>query len=593
MIDRTTRLRWRRRIRNQRRQVEGMSYHADEHLERHFFKRLSRLADVRRFVAAWILLIMLLVVGVVFQLRALGNYYLITQPVAGGSYTEGMLGNYTNANPLYATSSVDASVSRLIFASLLKYDQKNQLVGDLADKWETDERALRYTVHLRPNLTWQDGKPLTANDVVFTYKVIQNPDAKSPLNNSWQGITVTAPNAQTVVFSLPNQLSSFPYALTNGIVPEHKLSGVPMTQLRSLAFNTVNPVGSGPFRWKAIEIHGDKPENREQRIAFVPFDQYYAGKPKLNEFIIRAFHDNKQLLASFKNQELNGVVGLESLPEDLDKNLNVYAHSIPLTSEVMVFFKTSQDIVKDSLVRQALLAATNQPAVVNSLGYPAVSIHEPLLQTDIGYDKNLAQQSFNISRAQQLLDQAGWKVGSNGLRFKEGRQLTFTLFSQNTADYTSVAQTLKKQWRAVGVNVEVILQSDTDLQVTLVQHGYDALLYGISIGVDPDVFAYWHSSQADIRSANRLNFSEYKSSVADKALEAGRTRSDPLVRAIKYRPFLEAWRADVPAIALYQPRFLYVTNGKLYGFDEHTMNTGSERYSNVHNWMIRDQKTTE
>ena len=120
---------------------------------------------------------------------------------------------------------------------------------------------------------------------------------------------------------------------------------------------------------------------------------------------------------------------------------------------------------------------------------------------------------------------------------------------------------------------------------------YDAILYGISIGVDPDVFAYWHSSQADPRATNRLNFSNYKSAVADRALEAGRSRVDVALRAAKYTPFLQSWSTDAPAQILYQPRFLYITNGQLFGFEPKTMNVAADRFNNVHNWKIIQART--
>jgi peptide/nickel transport system substrate-binding protein len=259
----------------------------------------------------------------------------------------------------------------------------------------------------------------------------------------------------------------------------------------------------------------------------------------------------------------------------------------------MVFLKNSQPVLQDAQVRRALLAATNTNQARNGLGYLTVPATEPLLQRDVGYDKTLMQDGYDPVKSAQLLDQAGWKLGSDGVRIKDGKQLAFTLFSQNSQDYTTVAKALQKQWRAVGVKADVILQNDSDLQTTLSLHSYDALLYGISLGTDPDVFAYWHSSQADVRSASRLNFSEYKSTSADQALEAGRTRTDPAIRAIKYKPFLEAWHTDVPAIGLYQPRFLYVTNGQLFGLKEHSANTATDRYANVENWMIHQAQTVK
>jgi hypothetical protein len=145
----------------------------------------------------------------------------------------------------------------------------------------------------------------------------------------------------------------------------------------------------------------------------------------------------------------------------------------------------------------------------------------------------------------------------------------------------------------VGVDVQVVLQSGTDFQTTLSSHGYDALLYGISIGKDPDVYVYWDSRQADPRSESRLNFSEWRSTIADDALQAGRTRADMSLRAIKYQPFLQAWRDEAPALGMYQPRSLYIARLKVYGLSEHPINAEVERFTNVHNWMIRTEGVAE
>jgi peptide/nickel transport system substrate-binding protein len=154
-------------------------------------------------------------------------------------------------------------------------------------------------------------------------------------------------------------------------------------------------------------------------------------------------------------------------------------------------------------------------------------------------------------------------------------------------------QSLSSDWAALGVQAVPVLQDLTDFQTTLETHNYDALLYGISIGADPDVFPYWDSSQADQRSTTRLNFSDYKSTTADTALEAGRTRLDPALRAIKYRPFLQAWQTDAPALGLYQPRFLYITRGHVYGLADHTLNTDGDRYESVSDWEIHTTKVTD
>ena len=594
MINRTTRLRWRRRLRRGKRQVEDIGFQAEDQLERNFIRRLNRLFNVRRFVAGWVIFICILMVGLIMQIRALSPYYQELAPVPGGTFTEGILGAFTNSNPLYAAGGVDGAVSSLVFASLMKHDSNNQLTGDLAESIQTDERGLNYTVKLKPNLTWHDGQPLTSADVAYTYQTIQNPDAKSPLFGSWRGIKIEAPDPVTIVFGLPNALISFPFALTNGIVPKHILENTPPSQLRSIDFNTLNPVGAGPFKWRAIEVRGDKVDTREEQISLVPFDKYHGGRPKLDQFVVRAFRTEESLLSSFNNQELNGMVGLARLPENFDNDPAIKQVSVPIAGQVMVFLKTTNEFLGDVKVRQALVKATDTLALIKGLGYPAIASRSPFLPTHVGYDKSITQLPFNLEEANALLESAGWTRGEDGVRVKDGKPLAFELLAQNNPEYEYVTRTLQRQWLEIGVSVE-IPQSDQQIdqfQQNVALHNYDALLYGISLGSDPDVFPYWHSSQADAAASNRLNLSEYKSTVTDKALEAGRTREDASLRTIKYKPFLEAWRNDAPAIALYQPRFLYVVRAPFYGLQQKVINNATERYSNVENWMIREEKQT-
>lgn len=593
MINRAFKLRFRRRLRLRKLQVEEFGQQAEAQLERNFFRRLERLNDVRRFVATWLLLLVLLGGCVVAQIRGLSAYYQSLQPVPGGTYTEGIIGSFTNASPLYATGPVDSAVSKLLFAGLFTYDAKNNLVGDLAQSIVANDSGTVYTVKLKPRLTWQDGQPLTAADVAFTYQIIQNPDAQSPFRSSWQDISVKAIDPTTITFSLPNPLSSFPYSLTNGIVPKHILGGQSMQSLRTLPFNTAQPVGAGPFKFNTLEVTGNDSDTRQEQIALDPFGNYNGGKPKLDRFVIRSFHDEPSLLASYRKQEVNAMVGLSEVPKEAAADTNSRVYSLPMTAAVMTFFRTSQEVLSDGAVRQALVRATDTATIIKKLGYPALPVKEPILQNQIGYDPTLAQAGYDLGAAAAMLDQAGWKLSNNGIRVKDGKPLSFSLYAQDTAEYSRVANELRDQWRKVGVDLQVSLQNDADFQITLSSHGYDALLYGISIGKDPDVYAYWDSKNADIRSDSRLNFSEYKSGPADAALQAGRTRSDPTLRAIKYQPFLQSWRADAPAVGLYEPRFLYIVHNQVYGLSEHPINAEVERFANVQNWMVHETRVAQ
>lgn len=579
-------LRWRRIVRRRKKFALDAADQAEEGLERNFFRRLSHLYSVRRFISGWIGLMILLVASVGLQARGLSSYYQKIASVEGGTLREGIVGTFSTANPLYAANQVDSSITKLVFSGLLTHDPTNQLVPDLADRWEADDKGQIYTVHLHKGIKWSDGVPFTAKDVVFTYTTIQNPDAKSPLLPSWQGVKVTEKDDFTVVFELPSPLASFPYSLTNGIVPKHLLGSTPVSQLRSSPFNT-KPIGTGPFVWGSVEVNGVTRESRSEQVALTRNDIYHFGAPKIEKYVLKTFRDEADLLRAFSQRELTAVVGVTDQPASLMSDTTAVSYNVPLSGSVDIFFNTSSPILSDVKVRTALVHATDRADLLSKLGFSALQTNGPLLKGQIGFDPSIVQRPHDLSAAAALLDSAGWVQASpSAVRTKGDQKLHLEFVSQSLGEYAELSQTLQKQWRDLGIELEVKLRPAEDIQSdVLINHTYDVLLYGISMTGDPDVFAYWDSSQANV-SSSRLNLSEYKSVAADKALEAGRTRTDPAVRAARYKSFLIAWRDDAPAIALYQPRFLYITRSELIGFDAVRMQSATDRFSDVEKWTV-------
>lgn len=292
------------------------------------------------------------------------------------------------------------------------------------------------------------------------------------------------------------------------------------------------------------------------------------------------------------NGELTAMSGVQDLPEELRNDHGIGQYNIPLSGAVMAFMNTSNDVLKEVKVRRALVSAIDQQSVLGSLMYPSIVVRSPLLRTMLGYDGAVVQKPYNIDQANAQLDEAGWPKGADGMRYKDGKKLTLVLNTLSNVEYASIANNLRWQWAKVGVDVTVTSLNQTDLQIAIDNRSYGLLLYGISLGQDPDQFAYWHSTQADVLSKRRLNFSNYSSKAADAALEAGRTRVDATLRAAKYKPFLEAWRDDAPALALYQPRYLYISRGRIYNFDMKAMTSSADRFTDVQNWMIRTERVT-
>jgi peptide/nickel transport system substrate-binding protein len=564
---------------------------ADEQIEELLIRRFDRLVYVKRFVILWTLLFVALFFGTAMQLRALGPHYQELSPAPGGIYSEGLVGNFTNANPIYASGAADTSVSRLIFSGLFKYDTNNKLTGDLAKDWILNDSQTRYTINLHKDISWQDGQPFTADDVVFTYQTIQTIEAQSPLYSSWQGIKVSKKDNYTVYFDLASPLSAFPYSLTNGIIPAHAFKGVKPISMRTTPFNN-KPIGTGPFEWKYVEVTGKTDIDREQRISLAANNNYHEGRPKLDGFNLTTFNNDEKLIAAFNNKRINAMSGLESAQDNIKKDSNIHVYNTPLTSAVMAFFNTSHPILNDTNTRKALVSAVDRGNIANMLEYPVKLVDSPLLSSQAGYDPSVVEAGFSVDGADQLLDKAGWLRGSDN-RTKNGQPLKLTLAAEDSPAYTQVAQYLQSQWNKVGVRVDVHYYSSDDLQKAVIpSHDYDILLYGVSLGVDPDVFAYWDSSQASLSSQGHLNLSEYKSKAADQALESARTRADPSLRITKYKAFLTAWSNDAPALALYQPNMLYISRGTVFNYERKESNTSADRFYNVNQWMIRQKHTS-
>jgi peptide/nickel transport system substrate-binding protein len=299
------------------------------------------------------------------------------------------------------------------------------------------------------------------------------------------------------------------------------------------------------------------------------------------------------MIKAFSAKLINTMSGLENIPPELssDKSLQIYA--TPLTTEVDTFFNISRPLFADPLIRKAMIQAVDRSKLTGLFDEPVTPADSPLLKGQLGYDKSLVEPGFDPTAANQVLDQAGWTRGADGYRSKNGVALVFTLNAEDTSNYTKVAQYIQKSWQAVGANVQVAYFGADELQSAIIaNHDYDVLLYGVSIGVDPDIFAYWDSSQASITSQGHLNLSEYKNKTSDDAIEAGRTRSDPAVRIVKYKAFLTQWNKDLPAMPLYQPNYLYITRGQVFNYDRTSANSASDRFYNVQNWMIRQQRKT-
>jgi len=503
---------------------------------------------------------------------------------SGGEYTEALVGQPAYINPLLAQSDVDRDLTRLVYSGLFKYDEQLQVVPDLASTYEISEDKKTYTIHLKPDLKWQNGNAIMADDVVYTFETLADSSYASPLATNFKGVSILRVDNQTVSFTLKEPFAPFLSNLTVGILPAHLWSDVSPTNFRLAEYNT-KPIGSGLYLFK--ELTKDKSGNVKTYV-LERNANYYGQQPFIDRITFKLYPDFDTAINALKN---NSVAGLSYLPassrDTLNKNKDIIIHNLRLPQYTAVFFNQKNSLLKIKEIRQALAYAIDRQRIITEAeGGEAVLANAPILEGFLGYSTDAKQYEFDQAKAGSMLDAAGWKIPeAGGLRQKNGAELRFSLTTVDQTEYLHAANIIQENWEAIGVGIELkILNPSRVNQEIIKPKDYEALLYGEILGADPDPYPFWHSSQA---AGSGLNLSAYYNKEADKLLESARQLSDPAERAKKYIDFQNILLEDEPAIFLFSPVYDYPINKKIRGINTELITTPSGRLNTIGQWYIK------
>lgn len=571
----------RKALRRRVRRIESVTL---RHAHTFIVKRWENVRLVRRHAIGWMVLVGLLIAQTGLQVVIAQTSYSVNAPDGGGVYAEAVVGPLGVINPILASTSAERSASKLVFAGLFGYDQYNRLRSELATGWTVENGGKRYIVSLDSHASWHDGKPVTADDVVFTVTTIKNPRTRSQLYSSWAGISVAKLAVDKVAFDLPAPYAPFPHALTFGLLPRHILATVSPEQLREHSFNR-NPIGTGPFMFNHLQIIN--PSESRSVLYLDANRSYIRGTPKLATFQLHVYKDHDAVKKAFEMREVTAATDVDSA--DLAEIARVQGEAkvarASLYNGVYAFLRNDSTILSDVQVRSALRLATDRQAIVKALD-TASPLEGPLLNEQYDFLFQKRQPAFNMAEAARQLDAASWvRSGPGGVRQKAGASLRLTVVAPRSGDYPRVLELVAKNWRELGVDVDTqMVAADSIQQNVLLPRAYDVFIYELAIGADPDVYAYWHSSQADPRG---LNLSSYRSGKADEALVSAQSRSEDALRQLKYEAFVDQWLADVPAVALYQPNLHYVTTPSARSLaGETNVVNAIDRYRLVEQWTV-------
>lgn len=344
------------------------------------------------------------------------NFYFKNTEVRaaeGGQLLEGLVGTPRLINPVYsAANDTDRDLAELLFSGLMRYDSKGKINLDLAENYQVSEDGKIYEFTLKENLLWSDGKPLTAKDIVFTIKIIQNPDYKSPLRSSWLGVETEQASDLTVRFKLKNPSVIFLENATLKILPKHIWESISAANFPLVVYN-LKPVGSGPYKLKTLE------QDDVGKIVSLSLakNAYYAGKiPNLSKITFKFFNSEEDLMTSWKKGEINSFSA--SSPASLSNQAKLYTPSLP--RYFAVFFNHQKaKIFSEKSVRQAFNYGTDKQKLVETVASQMGSVvHSPILPEEFGYQAPTSTYEFNLEKAKNLLEKSKFLAGENALREK-------------------------------------------------------------------------------------------------------------------------------------------------------------------------------
>jgi peptide/nickel transport system substrate-binding protein len=419
-----------------------------------------------------------------------------TPPRSRASFVLGIKQDIDSLNPFVgfvasAYESYQLMYDYLTGSSLTDFSP----VPGLAEKWETSADGKSWTFHIRQGVKWSDGQPLTAKDVVYTFNRVKDGEQEnSAYGNYITNVTkVEATDDHTVVFTTSEPSPSM-LRMAVPIVPEHVWKNTPSEKVKDFP-NTDNPVGSGPFR--LVEA------KKGQYYRFAANKEYWGGAPKIDELIFRVFANDEAMANALKKGEIDMLNDISAgVFESLENVPGITASSSKYSGFSEIAYNLGAQTVEgkkigdghpalqDKQVRLAIDHAIDRKALVDKAlrnrGTAETSVIPPIYP-NLRYDPGAELRQFDLTKANQILDDAGYAKGTDGIRAKAGRKLEFRLFGRENSEEGKKAVEYVRDWLGeIGIKANVQIMSEDNLTEVIGQGNYDMFQWGWVVEPDPD-----------------------------------------------------------------------------------------------------------
>ncbi|MCH6556352.1 MAG: hypothetical protein IH797_07095 [Chloroflexi bacterium] len=495
-------------------------------------------------------------------------------------YVEAIVGSPDRVNPLFAPlNETDADLASLVFSGLTRLGPEGRVLPDLAESWVISEDGLAYTFKLRRDVIWHTGAAFTAEDALFTYELLADPDLPSDprLGQLWRQVSCNAPDEFTLLCELSEPFAPFLSFTSIGLLPKHVLEGMTAVEIFDSPFNQ-KPVGTGPFRLPTLN---------EAEAILRANPTYYDERPAIDEIEIRFFPNPSTAAAALSRGEVQGVLlGPSASQEDFDlltSTEGLRAYTSNRTRILMLFLNNSQPPFDDKALREAVALSVNVDDLISDLlGGRAVRADSPIVPGTWAYNPLLEPRPHDLDTARELLEEAGWETTDDGVRQKDGKELRVSLMTDQDPLRIAIAEMVANQLAEVGIQVAVTPQ-DSDLRREfLAPRQYQAAIFGWDPGPDPDPYPVWHSSQVEPPDSG--NIAGYQNEDTDRLIEEARLTTDLDKRQTLYYTFQQMFFEDVPSVLLYYPAFTYFVAEEVQNIELGTLFLTSSRFANATQW---------
>ncbi|MBS3986048.1 MAG: hypothetical protein KGZ66_10675 [Selenomonadales bacterium] len=498
------------------------------------------------------------------------NHTPYITPPLGGTITFGATADPIILNPIMSTDTGSAFIHGRTNWGLVRMNVESLPMNAIADRWQWDQATLTWRFWLNPRARWQDDVPVTARDVKFTFDTIAHADYDGPRRAVVQHVQeIVVVNDHTVDFRMRQVDASFLFRIGLGLLPHHLLGNVPVRELRGHAFSR-SPIGNGPYRFVRW-VTG-------QFVELVRNPQFFQNpRPYIERVVVRTFQDDAVRQAAWEVGDIDFLASIS--PDAIELVKRNHSHRAQFR-EIMVHgfdsitVNLEHPILRDRAVRQALVTAIDRQAMVNTVlnGFGRV-LHSAQVSTSWAHGATgLDPYTHSVVRARQMLDAAGWRVpaGSrDGVRMKDGQRLSFGILVQSGhVSRMDVMTMLISYWRLVGVEAigETIEWAVLGERSRRTQ--FDMMITGWAPGPDPDVFRFFHSSQAERNAAGHVpgfNRGLFRNAEVDRLSEAALATVDVAERRRIYHELDVILNREVPWIWLFQRSAVSAVSNRIGG----------------------------